>query len=58
MKINNQKLLSLSIAGLIAFSAGSKDKESEYIQVSGKPNIVIIVPDDLGGQMWDITVHL
>ncbi len=48
MKFNTTKLFNLFLAGLVAFSAGCKEKKSENVQILGKPNIVIIVPDDLG----------
>ncbi|MGM0377917.1 MAG: sulfatase [Bacteroidota bacterium] len=48
MKSNNKKLLSIPIIGLMAFSALSNDKIKEAEQAQNKPNILIIVPDDLG----------
>lgn len=55
MKIINSQLLSFSMAGLLSFSCGCKDKSPETATSQTKPNIIIILPDDLG---WaDIGYH-
>ncbi len=55
MKINQNKLISLSVAGLFAFSAAGEEKISKQRALPLKPNILIIIPDDLG---WsDVGYH-
>lgn len=55
MKFNNSQLFNLSLAGLMSFSLSCKEKSPEETTASSKPNILIIVPDDLG---WaDIGYH-
>lgn len=48
MKLNNPNLINLSVAGILAFSAGCKEESTQTTQPSAKPNIVVIIPDDLG----------
>ncbi len=55
MKINISKLITLPLAGMVALSAGSNPKSKKVSPSSVKPNIIIIIPDDLG---WnDVGYH-
>lgn len=55
MKFSHQNLLKLSVAGLLAFCPFGNDVVSQKQESSSKPNILIIIPDDLG---WsDVGYH-
>jgi len=55
MKFNNPKLFCLFLIGLMAFSAGSKEKSNPNFDTAVQPNIIVIIPDDLG---WsDVGYH-
>lgn len=55
MRINHFNLISLSVAGLLSFSAAGKERVSQDKTSPSKPNILIIIPDDLG---WsDVGYH-
>ncbi|RIH64358.1 arylsulfatase [Mariniphaga sediminis] len=55
MKILHRNLLSLSIVGLLTFSAAGNVKDSRQQKLPLQPNILIIIPDDLG---WsDVGYH-
>lgn len=55
MKFTHQKLLSLSMVGLMTISTSGNEVESRQNAPSSKPNILIIIPDDLG---WsDVGYH-
>lgn len=55
MKFTHQKLLSLSMAGFMTFSTSANEAESPQTATSLKPNILVIIPDDLG---WsDVGYH-
>ena len=55
MKLNNPKLFFLLLVGLMAFSAGSKEKSNPDSETSVQPNILVIIPDDLGWR--DVGYH-
>ncbi len=48
VKINKPKLLGLSLAGLTALFTSCNDEGSQGAESSESPNIVFILPDDLG----------
>jgi arylsulfatase A-like enzyme len=55
MKYKHHYFASISIAGLLAFSASGEEKVSQQKEPALKPNILIIIPDDLG---WsDVGYH-
>ncbi len=55
MKLNNPKLLGLSVAGLISLPFGCTERSPEPVVKPDKPNILIILPDDIG---WaDVGYH-
>ncbi|MBW6533821.1 MAG: arylsulfatase [Mariniphaga sp.] len=55
MKFTHQNLLTFSIAGFLTFSAFGNNTESQKIASPPKPNILVIIPDDLG---WsDVGYH-
>ena len=55
MNLNGPKLLSLSVAGLITLPFGCTDRSTAPAGSPDKPNILIILPDDLG---WaDVGYH-
>ncbi len=55
MNLNKQKLLGLSMAGLMTFPFGCKEERPITASSPDKPNILILLPDDLG---WaDVGYH-
>lgn len=48
MTFNSRNLLNLSFAGILAFSANAASGESRTGPAGSKPNIIVILPDDLG----------
>jgi arylsulfatase A-like enzyme len=56
MKSNSSTWLGLSLAGFMAFTAGCQEKKPATTDnTPGKPNIIVIIPDDMG---WsDIGYH-
>lgn len=48
MKLNKPKILGLSLVGLAAFFTNCDDEGRKRAESSEKPNIVFILPDDLG----------
>lgn len=56
MKLINQIIFAILLGGLIAFSVGFQDKGSPTVDdTAKKPNIIVIIPDDLG---WaDVGYH-
>jgi arylsulfatase A-like enzyme len=55
MNLNFYKLLSFSLISLLSFAAISNDEIKETLQLPEKPNILIIIPDDLGWR--DVGYH-
>lgn len=55
MKLDTHRLIGILITGLITFPFGCKEHNPLETVASGKPNILIILPDDLG---WaDVGYH-
>jgi arylsulfatase A-like enzyme len=55
MKTIHKNLVNVSIAGLLMFSAIGSEKNSRKPEINLRPNILVIIPDDLG---WsDVGYH-